>query len=341
MHELTQREDGIVEMFSGRGVVPWHGLGSVVEGLLTAEEAIKTAHLDWEVEQVPVQHLINEETQEYGVIPGKYCVRRKDNKYPLSVLSERYAPIQNQEAFTFFDKVVGEGQAYYETAGSLRGGKKIWIQASLPGKLFINNNEGDEIEKRVLFITSHDGSTALTGMIVPTRVVCSNTLNIALRNKSNQFKVYHRKNYMAKVEEASKSLQLINGYYNSLQDVINQLATIKVTKQEAEDFMEELFPSSRDEASTRTQNTRDAVIKLFRGGRGNVGESAWDLYNGVTEYVDHYQRSRMTSIRDNDTSTINPAGEARFERILTGYGATIKQRAFDLIAGNYNIALLN
>jgi len=328
-HDLTIREDGSVEFFSAvtKG---WHELGQTTEAKVTASEAIKVAKLDWEVEQVPCLHEgINGELLQ---VPDNYIVRRKDTLAPLSVMSSRYTPIQNQEVFDFADSIIGEGQAVWDTAGSLAGGRKIFMQVELEGKLFLNSNPDDTTVKRVLFVSSHDGSKALQGMITPVRVVCQNTLNAALGNRSNTFKVFHRKNYQSKQQEAAKVLELAHAYYEDLQVVMNELAEQEVTASYVEGFLGTLLPASKDEVPTRTENRRKDLVNLFHNGKGNLGKSKWDLYNAVTEFVDHHSVGRLSTTRTlRSEASDNIEAETRFERAILGSGAVLKQRALDLL----------
>jgi len=328
-HDLTIRENGDVEFFSAvtKG---WHQLGQTTEAKVTASEAIKVAKLDWEVEQVPCLHQGND--GELLQVPDNYIVRRKDTLAPLSVMSARYTPIQNQEVFDFADSIIGEGQAVWDTAGSLAGGRKIFMQVELEGKLFLNSNPDDTTVKRVLFVSSHDGSKALQGMITPVRVVCQNTLNAALGNRSNTFKVFHRKNYQSKKDEAAKVLELAHAYYEDLQVVMNDLAEQEVTASYVEGFLCTLLPANKEEVPTRTENRRNELTNLFQNGRGNFGRTKWDLYNAVTEFVDHHSVGRLSSTRTmRSEASDNIEAETRFERAILGSGAVLKQRALDLL----------
>jgi len=328
-HDLTIREDGSVEFFSAvtKG---WHELGQTTLAKVTSSEAIKVAKLDWEVEQVPCLH--QGVDGELLQVPDNYIVRRKDTLAPLSVMSAKYTPIQNQEVFDFADSIIGEGQAVWDTAGSLAGGRKIFMQVELEGKLFLNSNPDDTTVKRVLFVSSHDGSKALQGMITPVRVVCQNTLNAALGNRTNTFKVFHRKNYQSKKEEAAKVLQLAHAYYEDLQVVMNQLAEKEVSATFMEAFVNSLMPASKDEVPTRTENRRAQIVSLFSTGRGNNGKTAWDAYNAVTEFVDHHSVGRLSTTRTlRSEASDNIEAETRFERAILGSGAVLKQRALDLL----------
>jgi len=329
-HDLTTNEKGETEFFSAvtRG---WHQLGQLTDRQLTAEEAIKEARLDWEVEQVPVYHQANDEMIE---VPDQYCVRRTDNNRVMSVMSKRYQMIQNHETFSFADEIIGAGQAKWDTAGSIAGGRVVFMQVELEGRLFLKSNPDDQTVKKVLFINSHDGSKALMGMITPVRVVCQNTLNAALGQKSNQFKIYHRKNFQSKKDEAAKILGLASAFYDDLQTVMDTLAEQQVTKSYVEGFVNALMPSSKDEISTRTENRRSQITSLFSTGKGNRGETKWDLFNAVTEYVDHHSNGRVTESRmDRSEALADIEAESRFERSILGSGATLKNKALELLIG--------
>lgn len=334
-HEITIREDGRAEFFSAV-TAGWHKIGQTSERKLTWAEAMKEALLDFTVEAAPLFH----QTLDGQLLPieGKKAIRRTDNNKVLGVMSDSYAFIQNQEAGDFLDSIIGAGQAVYDTAGSLQGGRKIFMQVELPGKMFLNSRPDDEVMKKILLFNSHDGSKALTCLITPIRVVCMNTLNAALGNCSNVFKVYHRKNFQSKKDEAAKVLGLANAYYDDLQTVMDTLASQKVNVNYVENFVDTLMPSKKEdeeETSTRTQNRREQIVNLFESGRGNRGESKWDLYNAVTEYVDHHQGTRVSKNRTNRSDEFaNVDSELRFERALLGSGAVLKQKAMDLLLAN-------
>ena len=147
---------------------PWHGLGTIVAEAPTSQNALQLAGLDWKVIQSPVYST-------YGVIEGfKANIRDKDGAI-LGVVSDRYKVIQNKEAFAFTDALLGAG-VRFETAGSLQGGKKIWLLARLPREYII---AGERISPYLVFSNTHDGSGAVRVAITPIRVVCNNTLNLA------------------------------------------------------------------------------------------------------------------------------------------------------------------
>ena len=158
---------------------PWHGIGTVVEDAPTSDDAIKIAKLDWKVTQVPVMSNRIE-------IPNYFCNFREDINMPLGIVKGRYKVVQNNEAFDFVDNIIGNDkiECCYETAGSLFNGKKIFLLVKLPNKELL----GDDVENYLFFTNSHDGSSALTAGITNVRVVCNNTLQMALAGAKRTWK---------------------------------------------------------------------------------------------------------------------------------------------------------
>ncbi len=191
-HELSI-QNGRGEMFSGSNLTPWHKLGTVVKGLLTAKECLAAAHLDWTVKGLPVT--VNGITLPFpnGETENTWQgICRQDTGACLSIMKGRYECIQNNDALDFLDSLVGNGEAVYDTAGALRGGRQVWILAKVNGLRKIN---GDDHATWCLAVTSHDGSYTLMLQWVYERVVCANTLNVALKGASNQVKIRHCKNW--------------------------------------------------------------------------------------------------------------------------------------------------
>ena len=160
---------------------PWHGLGTIVEEAPDSETALKLAGLDWMVEQRQLY-------TEFGKnVPGyKVNIRDKDEQI-LGIVTDRYKVVQNTEAFAFTDNLLGEG-VKYETAGSLQGGKRVWILARLPREYIMS---GERITPYLVFSNTHDGSGAVKVAITPVRVVCNNTLNLALSTANRCFSMVH------------------------------------------------------------------------------------------------------------------------------------------------------
>lgn len=182
----------LVETMYSTREKPWHGLGVVVAEALSSSEALKYAGLDWSVVQEPIFTSLGEEVSGF-----RANVRDTDRKV-LGVVTDRYKVVQNVEAFSFTDEMLGFG-VRYETAGSLSEGRKIWLLARLPREYIIS---GERISHYLVFSNTHDGSGSVKVAITPIRVVCNNTLNLALSTAQRCFTMIHTGNIVDKIEEA-------------------------------------------------------------------------------------------------------------------------------------------
>jgi phage/plasmid-like protein (TIGR03299 family) len=313
-------QNGKAEMFSGRGMVPWHHKqtnSTIVEGLLTAKEAIKAAHLDWTVSGRPVTVAGIElpfptDKKSTGTWQG---ICRDDTNACLGITGGVYQPIQNAEAFSFFDSIIGEGKAVYDTAGALRGGEKVWLLAKVNGEIEIN---GDAHREYALMTTSHTGGNSLFMMYVLTRVVCQNTLSIALQGASNIVRVRHTSNWEDRRDEAKRILGIGEKYFGTIQEALAGMSEKLMTAKQMEDFTKLLIPAANeDELTPNLRNIRAEVNKLFCAGDGNKGQSRWDALNAVTDYADHVRNVKGQN--------------SRLESSMTGSGAALKQKAYDIL----------
>ncbi len=202
----------------GRGV-PWHGLGTQVAEALTAKEALVQSGLEWLVESQPV-FIHNPDNSEVEV-EGYVANVRSTDRSVLAVVSDQYRIIQNHEAFNFVDELVGGGEVRYETAGSLFHGKKIWVLAKMNRE---RNILGDPVNPYMLFTNSHDGTSAVTAMMTPVRVVCNNTLNLALTQHHRRWTTWHTGDITAKLQEAKRTLLLADEYLTALDEEAERLA---------------------------------------------------------------------------------------------------------------------
>ena len=210
---------------------PWHGLGTRVLAAPSSKEALELAGLDWTVGQKPI-YTGGEE------IPGyKANVRSSDGKV-LGVVTDRYRIIQNEEAFAFTDALLGEG-VKYETAGSLSGGKRVWLLAHMPHEYIIS---GERISPYLVFSNTHDGSGAVRVALTPIRVVCNNTLNLALRTAKRSWSMVHTGNIEEKLQEARDTLFMAEKYMDSLGREFEELRKIQITEKKAMEYIKLLIP---------------------------------------------------------------------------------------------------
>jgi phage/plasmid-like protein (TIGR03299 family) len=230
-------------MFSVREK-PWNGLGVSVMSAPTSSEALKLAGLDWNVVQEPIYTEYNEKVEGY-----KANVRDFDRKV-LGVVSDRYKVVQNVEAFSFTDELLGKG-VRYETAGSLAEGKKIWLLARLPREYII---AGERISPYLVFSNTDDGSGSVKVAITPIRVVCNNTLNLALSTAQRSFSMIHTGNITDKIQEARDTLFMAESYMDNLGVEFEQLRGQKVTDAQVEEYIELLLPMDKNPTKLQEKN---------------------------------------------------------------------------------------
>lgn len=197
-HNLNFNEQTGKHSFFSVKEKAWHGLGQIVSDYPTSAEAIKHAGLDYTVEKRRLftydnQNNIADENTHIVIpkieVPNYFATIRTDNQKVLGIVGRDYVVIQNEDAFSFFDAIVSGYGIMYETAGALGKGERIFITAKLPGYIKVGND--DLIEKYLFLTTSHDGYGSITSPFTPVRVVCQNTLNAAMRNHANSFKIRH------------------------------------------------------------------------------------------------------------------------------------------------------
>ena len=307
--------NGVAEMMTADGRDAWHGLGARLSQVATAQEAIEAANMGWEVGMREV--FIQTPSGQFMEVTDKKAVTRMDNGKVFGVFSNQYTPLQNRDAFTFFDSVVGAGEASYHTAGTLAGGSRIWILAKLPGALKLSAT--DVLERYILLANSHDGSLAVTMNPTTVRVVCNNTLSVALGGETNKlFRAVHTSSVMQRVNQARETLGLQEAYFANVMRGIERLADERMTQAAANEFLVELFGQEEnpEAISTRMQNQIDTVGNLFVKGTGNHGVNRWDMLNAVTEFVDHKRT------KDDDK---------RLDAAWFGGGKDLKQKAWNLL----------
>lgn len=299
-HEIGKTD----HMFSVKEV-PWHKLGVVLEDSpKTSAEAIKAAKLNWEV---VMENVLFDGLNGQQKIPNAWVTVRRDPEHgdiPLGIVGNKYSPLQNEEAFEFFDPLIRDGIAEYETAGSLRDGKRVWILAKINGDLLVGDR--DPITKYVLLSNSHDGSSSVTVKVTPVRVVCNNTLSAALSSSAvrNTFSLRHTSSVKEKLEQAQHTLEAVNAAYDKLFKVWAKMTEIELPVHERIKFVKHVFPEKADAKNTKRLNTvRTEVLQLFETGAGmqelsHANGTLWGAYNAVTEYVTHSISERKNSTID-------------------------------------------
>ena len=279
----------IETMFSVREK-PWHGLGTIVTEAPASAEALKLAGLDWEVVQEPVYTGCNEMVKGY-----KANVRSSDRRV-LGVVSDRYKVVQNTDAFSFTDELLGKG-VKYETAGSLQEGKKVWLLARLPKEYVI---AGERISSYLVFSNTHDGSGSVKVAVTPVRVVCNNTLNLALETAKRSFSMIHTGNIHDKIQEAKDTLFMAENYMDNLGIEFEQLRRQKMTDAQVKEYIELLLPMEKEPTPIQSKNIlklrRDMEQRYFEApDLQKVGNNAYRFINAVSDFATHSRPLRMTA----------------------------------------------
>ena len=284
----------------------WHGLGQIVEDYPTSAEAIKHAGLDYTVEKRPLFTYDNANANcnaDADIIipeievPNFYATMRTDNETVLGVVGKDYEVVQNVDAFSFFDAIVGGDGIQYETAGALGKGERIFITAKLPGYIKVGNN--DLIEQYLFLTTSHDGYGSITAAFTPVRIVCANTLNAAMRNHSNSIKIRHTANAKDRLAEAHKVLGISNQLSKEMESIFNRWAQVRITDTEVKkliqlamvpnkEVLQNLQAGKDDELSTCFNNMCENVYSYALGNPTQLMETTagtvFGAYNAVTGY---------------------------------------------------------
>ncbi len=281
----------IESMFSVRQT-PWHGLGHVVDSAPTAAEAIKLAGLDWQVLEKPVYQRVGEAFQ---AIPDQKAITRSSDDSVLSIMTNNYQPLQNAKAFEFFNPFIDSGLAAFETAGSLRQGKVVWILATLNRAPIEVGKGGDVVNKHLLLSNSHDGSMAVRVGFTPIRVVCNNTLSAAHRDgDSKLLRIKHAGNLQANLDNVQAMVNALDARFDATAAQYNALANCSVNAADLANYVNVIFdlnPAGDERAKLRAKKMQETITKLFENGAGAQLQSArgtlWGAYNAVTEYLTH------------------------------------------------------
>jgi phage/plasmid-like protein (TIGR03299 family) len=288
------------------GEPAWHGLGTPVMEAKTSDEVLKICQADWNVIQKP---LFIEVNGQYIKLEDNVAnMRDVDNKI-LGVVGNRYKILQNSEAFNFTDALIGEG-ATYESAGVLQGGKRIWILARLPETKILS----DDIVPYIVFTTAHDGTGGVKVAMTPIRVVCQNTLTLALTGAKRIWTARHTETITGKIEEAQKTLGLASAYMETLNETAELLQEQKINKDMLEEFMETIFPLPEEEGLKynnvlRMRNTFGTIYN-DKMDLHKFGDSGWKVMGAMSDFITHVEPLRNTS----------KAQENKFMGIVDGSG---------------------
>jgi phage/plasmid-like protein (TIGR03299 family) len=310
-----------VETMARTEMPSWHRVGTPLDHPATAAEAIQAAGLDWSVALEPVQDLRGRP------IPGSRALVRTDRMEPLSVVGTGYRPIQNVDAFRFADLLVGEDKAIYESAGSLDGGRRIWLEAKLPGDVWV---EGEDRVQRYLLLTNpHFRGSSLWVLLTARRLVCENMLFAALaQGRTYAVRIRHTGDLESHVAEARRLLGISLKYFDDFGEQARRFAKRSMSSLAVKEYFEGLVPDPKDADPVRAASTRETLLRLFESGRGSDLPGArgtlWGAVNAVSEFTDHKRSTRGSSARDSGVGK----RLSRWKSAMFGSGRDLKERAW-------------
>lgn len=310
----------LLEKMAYVGQTPWHDLGNKLPAKQPIEVWAKEAGMDWSIRETPVRFM-DEQAGALGSIQtfhDQKVLYRSDTKAPLSVVGSRYRVVQPKEVLEFYRDLVEVSGYELETAGVLKAGKKFWALARTGDESALKGT--DVVKGYILLATSCDGTLATTATPTTIRVVCNNTLSIALDGASSAIKVPHSTSFDA--DAVKRQLGIAVSGWDAFMYRMKTLAERKVKSREATNFFLKVLCQTDAHATSAAGPTNERALKkvqaLFDGeGRGAelaaAKGTAWGLLNAVTEFVDHERRARTQ--------------EYRLDSAWFGQGAVLKQRA--------------
>ncbi|MFD2164530.1 DUF932 domain-containing protein [Paradesertivirga mongoliensis] len=338
-HNIKYNEQTRKHSFFSVKEKAWHGLGQIVSDYPTSAEAIKYAGLDYLVEKRPLFTYDNENfhgNEDTDIIipeievPNYFATMRTDTEDVLGVVGREYHVVQNIDAFSFFDSIVGGGHGIlYETAGALGKGERIFITAKLPDNIRVGFD--DLIEKYLFLTTSHDGSGSIITAFTPVRIVCNNTLNCALNNMSNSIKIRHTESAQDKLKQAHELMGITNKLATELGDIFNRWSRIRITDKQVLQLVQQAMAPSKEVLENVLKGKEDEHSSYFKNVCNNVCEFAFSsetqqshttkgtlfgAYNAVSGYFQN-----VKTYKDD---------ESKLKSIQFGSGLHKSQTAFKL-----------
>ena len=359
-HNIEIKEGRASYVENGRKHRAWHRLGTVYDRPLTVKEALHGCHADYKVALQPLAMITPDIQREmdYGsvmalqlnkaIVPKYMATIRLDTHQFLGIVTENYGVLQNEDAFMFIDTLVtgkmtdAEHTPVIETAGVLGQGERVFITAKFPDDIILDNKGNDRVEMYVVFTTSHDGKGAVNCLVTPVRVVCNNTLNLAMKVNSGKLSLRHSRNIMERLdlraqenaEFVYKTLHMYDIYKNSLEAEFKHLQNIKLAEQDLMRILAEVAYEDDDLKNFKASKTindreisKSAINKLnkmrdvleFGVGQNSEdrGSGMW-LINGITSYFQNYANYKSE--------------ETKFDNIQSGLASRKLQKAYQLVS---------
>lgn len=315
MAHMIEFVDGVAQM-AYAGELPWHGLGKAVPADLTPEQMLQAAGLDWEVKKYPSFVVLNENDPDSIMETGQSAlIRTKDNKM-LDVVSDDWNPVQNAEAFEFFNEFVMAGDMEMHTAGSLRDGQIVWCLAKVKDSFELF--KGDQIDSYLLFSNFHKYGFSTDVRFTPIRVVCNNTLTLSLNSKVERMvKISHRKEF--KADQVKDMLGIATDKLQKYKEMAQFLGSKKAKTESIVEYFERVFPLSNPADKEEGKRSKNANIALgildTQPGAEYAQGTWWQPFNAVTFMTDHL---------------VGRSADTRLQSAWYGYNKNLKTKALEL-----------
>lgn len=282
-------------------------------GKQTAKEMIEKSGLDWKVRKSEIFHKVNGSVFESKDILGKFAVVREDTNEALGVVGNVYRPLQNTEAFSYFDAIVGTKEAKYVSAKSFDGGARVSLVAKLDGQIKVSDD--DALEKYIILNNSHDGSSAVSIQLLALRLICSNGM-LGFKSQGVH-RVRHTLSMGMGIQNVRQSLGILNEQFDLIGELSRKMLRTPFYTSSMQEYLEQigLIPAQDPEKamSARAENIMADVLFKYKNGVGAVPNSLWGAYNAVTEHLDWAGTGNDKQTKSN----------------LFGHGATVKTRALE------------
>lgn len=334
-HEIETYEDKAA--FVSAREDAWHQLGTVVDSAMTAEEALSLAHLtNWNVRKTALHTIVSNEADDYQSVevPDRYATVR-DNPFEskvdvLGVVGSKYEPIQNEAHAGLLDALVDSSGAHFETAGSLRGGREVFLTMKLPETMTIGDDDNHDLY--IAALNSHDGMSAFRFMVTPVRIVCKNTQTMAEKSAKSTFSVRHTKNGAEGImQQARDALDLTYKFLDTFSLEANKMIEKQITDDQFNQIVSALYPVDED-ATDLIKSRNDEIVgslwNLYANAdtQKNIRGTAWAGYQSVVEYLDHLK------VRNFGYETEQDKMKRAFHAVV-GDSGKVKAKAFSMFAG--------
>lgn len=295
-HNLNFNKKTGTYSFASHAEKAWHGLGQVVKNVMTWQEAMELANMNYEVNKS--QACIMIETPSGIVFPefkDRFGTYRTDTNDLLGMVSDRYEIVQNKDAFTFFDSIIDAGEAIFETAGVLGNGEKIFVTAKLPEDMLVN---GEVCEKYIILTSSHDGTSGIIAGLTTVRIVCNNTLQAALSSLSNKVSIRHTMGAKERLSEAYKVMGIASIYMTEVESIFNKMANVGLEKGKLKEYIFDVMKpeyvpvtATEEEQVKISANLINKVDSIFDFAMNHptqntaaAGGTVWGAYNAISGY---------------------------------------------------------